>query len=255
MRALLISFLILLLLVPVHSICQSYEPIRVVISGPDTAGVKEVKTYYINITGGPGSLGGNYSYKAVIKGENTTGSYVTPAEGNNTNGHFEINVTMPENPQRITLEVNASSTFENVTKYIVKEFTIEVVIPYKFKATLENIGDVDVYGCTIDFFLDGEKITEFKVDIPKNSTYTFEYNYTGSIESPGWHTAKFVIRNGYGVIKFENGGEEVSFNFYKAPPPLPKWLPLVIALILIPVVSIIILLFLGRRKKGSGRKW
>ncbi|MEM3396472.1 MAG: CARDB domain-containing protein [Thermoplasmata archaeon] len=254
-----ISMLLTALLFPLssvtHAAAQGYEPVRVVISGPDTVGVKEVRTYYINITGGPATLGGNYSYKAVIKGENTTGAYVTPAEGNNTEGNFEVNVTMPEKAQRLTLEVNATSSHEGIDKSVVKAFTIEVVNPYTFKATIKNSGNIDVYGCQIDVLIDGVKITEFKVDIPKNSTYTFEYNYTGKIEQPGWHTAKFVIKNGYGMLYFENASEEISFSFYKAPPPLPKWLPLAIALILIPVVSIIILLLLGRRKKGSGKKW
>lgn len=252
---LLLTSAILPLSLAVHVTAQGYEPVRIVISGPDTVGVKEIRTYYINITGGPATLGGNYSYKAVIKGENTTGSYVTPAEGNNSNGKFEVNVTMPEKAQRLTLEVNATSTFENTTKSVTKEFIIEVVNPYTFKATIKNSGNMDIYGCQIDVLLDGEKITEFRVDIPKNSTYTFEYNYTGKIDQPGWHTAKFVIKNGYGMLKFENGTEEIAFSFYKAPPPLPKWLPLAIALILIPVISIIILLLLGRRKKGSGKKW
>ncbi|MEM3493774.1 MAG: CARDB domain-containing protein, partial [Thermoplasmata archaeon] len=195
---------------------------------------------------------GNYSYKAVVKGEDTTGAYVTPAEGNNTDGHFEVNVTMPEKAQRIILQVNATSTYENTSKWVIKEFPIEVVNPYTFKATIKNSGNIDVYGCQIEVFIDGVKVTEFRVDIPKNSTYTIEYNYTGKIEQTGWHTAKFVIKNGYGMVQFENGTEEFSFSFYKAPPPLPKWLPLAIALILIPVVSIIILLLLGRRKR---RKW
>ncbi|MCX8174300.1 MAG: hypothetical protein N3F63_06830 [Thermoplasmata archaeon] len=234
---------------------QGYEPVRVVITGPDTVGVKEVRTYYINVTGGPATQGGNYSYKAVIKGENTTGAYVTPAEGNNTVGQFVVNVTMPEKAQRLTLEVNATSSYGATNKSVVKEFAIEVVNPYTFKAIIKNSGNMDVYGCQIDVLIDGEKITELKVDIPKNSTYTFEYNYTGKIEQPGWHTARFVIKNGYGMLQFENGTDEIAFSFYKAPPPLPKWLPLAIALILIPVVSIIILLLLGRRKKGSGKKW
>lgn len=257
--AILSIFLLLTIYLSVFSVnpaaAQGYEPVRVVISGPDTVAVKEIRTYYINITGGPAALGGNYSYKAVIKGENTTGTYVTPAEGNNRDGRFEVNVTMPEKAQRLTLEVNATSTHENTSRSVVKEFTIEVVNPYTFKAIIRNSGNVDVYGCQIDVLIDGVKITEVKVDIPKNSAYTFEYNYTGKIEQPGWHTVKFVIRNGYGIINFENASEEISFSFYKAPPPLPKWLPLAIALILIPVVSIIILLLLGRRKKGSGKRW
>ncbi|MGB9635684.1 MAG: CARDB domain-containing protein [Thermoplasmata archaeon] len=234
---------------------DSYEPVRVVISGPDTAGVKEVRTYYVNVSGGPAMAGGNYSYRAVVKGENTTGSYVTPAEGNNTHGHFEVNVTMPEKPQHITLEITATSASHAGNKSLTKEFLIEVVIPYTFKVTVKNSGNIDVYGCQIDVLVDNEKITDFKFDITRNSTYTFEYNYTGKIESPGWHTVKFVLKNTNGLIEFENGTNEISFSFYKAPPPLPKWVPLVIALILIPVVSIIILLLLGRRKKGSGKRW
>jgi|GEM_PF-1241479 hypothetical protein len=235
---------------------ETYEPVRVIISGPDVAGINEVRTYSVNISGGPAMLGnGNYSYKAVIKAKNTTGTYVTPAEANNTNGHFELNVTMPGEPQRITLEVNATSNRQNETKWVVKEYIIEVVKPYIFKATIKNVGDVDVYGCVVEVFVDDKKITETKIDLQKNSTYTFQYNYTGNIDAPGWHTAKFVIQNAHGVVVFENGTDEITFSFYKNPPPLPKWLPLAVALIVIPVVSIIILLLLGRRKKGSGKKW
>jgi hypothetical protein len=236
---------------PLQTVDENKDKVRITIIGPKVLATSEefgeTATYKIRITGGPAeytNMSRNWSYKAYLEGENTTGASPvlgSEATGNSeTSGNFTLNVTAPTNiEQTVTLVVNGTSSAGNESVSAVERYKITVVKPVILTFEIYNKGEVDVQNITVVFYVDGERIGDKMISsLSANSSTNVSINWTIEKYEVGRHLAKAEIIPESGLIVFKNNKNVITKEFYIIPEKMdPKWF--YVATILFVIISIV----------------
>jgi len=204
--------------VQLSSEASAYGGISIQLDRPSFAGKSQSVACTLTLTGGPAEDGGgNYSYKAEIIADNTTGSSVNPSTASSASGVFKLNVTMPGYaPQTIKVKVNATSKGGSpvVAKSLEQEFEIKVVDPIVITATVYNIGDVDVRNVTTRFYADGTYLASRILNVTAGATATVSYNWTFESIRSGKHVVTIVVDDPNSMVEFSDGNNVYSLTIY-----------------------------------------
>jgi len=196
----------------------AYGGISIQLNRPAFAGKDQTVACTLTVTGGPAEDGSaNFSYKAEIVADNTTGSLVTPSSASSSSGVFKLSVTMPsEAPQTITVKVNATSKGGSplVTKYLEQEFEIKVVDPIIITATVYNMGSVDAKNLTARFYADGVLLGLRMFNVTALSASKLVYNWTFERISDGKHVVTITVDDPNELVEFSEGNNVYSLTIY-----------------------------------------
>ncbi len=223
-RMVLASALMLLLAMPSAAIfplahdARAYSGITIDLDHPAFAGKSQTVSCTLTIAGGPASDElGNYSYKVVITGKNTTGSSATPSSSTSASGVWKLNITMPSSAyQTIKIKVNASSKNEvtKEIKYLENDFQVKVVDPIVIRAEVSNNGPVDAQNVTAKFYADGALLHTQIFNLSASSSTALIYNWTFLKIKEGKHVIGVSIDDPSRVVEFSDGNNMFSRTIY-----------------------------------------
>lgn len=263
-RALLTGLAVLVLLgalaVPLglhaSSEASAYGGISIQLDRPSFAGKSQAVECRLVITGGPAEDGGgNYTYKAEIVADNTTGSSVTPNTASSSSGVFNFNVTMPGYaPQTIKVKINATSKGGSpvVTKYLEQEFEIKIVDPIVITATVYNIGEVDARNVTARFYADGTYLASRIFNVTAGGTVTVSYNWTFENIRSGKHLVTVTVDDPNSLVEFSDGNNVYSLTIYVGDEGNPLGAVLTIGVI---IASVFVGLMWLQKPSRRGKKF
>jgi hypothetical protein len=240
--------------VPVLSVssAEAASPLFVSVTGPTTVAASETRLYNISAVGGPGEgPGGNYSMTAKLVGPHVNDTLVTPGNGVDRNGTFQVSVKMPSVAQTVQLEVVITSSDLVTTLNLTKDYSISVVSPIVISVKVVNSGLIAVQGVPIDFFVDSVKIFSTTVNIAANSSQTVVYNWTVSSLSVGTHEVTVQLDPTNEFVTFEGGGAVFTKTIYYGSPGYGSSDGLIIALI---ALMLFVLYIIYRRPKRKRKK-
>lgn len=237
---------------------EAFSGIDINLQRPEFAASDQTVQMKLTIGGGPaGDFGGNFTYTATLNALNTTGSSVTPASGTNPEGVFTLNVTMPtQAPQKVTVSINATSTQGSGARestFMVKEFTIECVVPIVLKATVFNNGEVDARNVTANFFADGVLLDTQHFNVSAHGSTVLTYNWTFLKISSGKHVISITVDEPSRVVEFSDGNNAISRTIFIGKQSNPTGAVLTVAVIILSVL--VVLMYLQKpikRKKSPG---
>jgi CARDB len=232
---------------------SAYSDIEIQFDHPAFAGKSQVIPCRLVIDGGPaGDLGGNFTYKAEIVADNTTGSSVSPSTKTSQTGIFTFNVTMPgEAPQTIKIKINATSKASTKdSTYKVREYQMEVVDPIQISATVYNTGAVDAVGVTARFYADGTLLGTQTFDVSAGSSTNLLYNWTWMSVSGGKHVVTVTVDDPNGIVEFSDGNNVYTMTVYVGDQGNPVGAVLTVGVIIMAVlVTLTFMQKPARRKK------
>jgi hypothetical protein len=234
---------------------SAYSGIEIQFDHPTFAGRSQTVQCRLAISGGPaGDYGGNFTYKAEIVADNTTGSSVTPSTQTSESGIFNFNVTMPgEAPQTIKVKINATSK-ESLTRestYKIREYQIEVVEPIEIHATVYNTGAVDAVGATARFYADGTLLGSQTFDVPSGGSTELLYNWTWIDVPSGKHVVTVTVDDPSGIVEFSDGNNVYTMTVYVGDQGNPIGAVLTVGVIIMAVlVSLTLMQKPAKRKKS-----
>jgi len=222
LAALGMAFLVLALAAPmgvqVSSEAAAYGGISIQLDRPSFAGKSQTVQCTLVLSGGPAEDGGgNYTYKAEIVADNSTGSSVNPSTASSASGVFSFNVTMPGYaPQTIKVKINATSKGGSpvATKYLEQEFDVKVVDPIVIAATVYNIGDVDARNVTARFYADGTYLASKIFNVTAGGTAKVSYNWTFEGIRSGKHVVTVAVDDPNRLVEFSDGNNVYSLTIY-----------------------------------------
>ena len=244
----------LAVLASLPELASAYSDIEIQFDHPAFAGKSQTVQCRLVIDGGPaGDLGGNFTYKAEIVADNTTGSSVTPSTKTSQTGIFTFNVTMPgEAPQTIKIKINATSKdyLKSDTVYKVREYQMDVVDPIQITATVYNTGAVDAVGVTARFYADGTLLGTQTFDVSSQSSTTLTYNWTWMSVSSGKHVVTVTVDDPSGIVEFSDGNNVYTMTVYVGDQGNPVGAVLTVGVIIMAVlVALTFMQKPARRKK------
>ncbi|MCU0851945.1 MAG: hypothetical protein MUC90_01625 [Thermoplasmata archaeon] len=171
----------------------------------------------LTVYGGPAAdMGGNYSYRATIEGENTTGGLVEPSSAASPTGVFKFNLTMPAfAPQTIDLVINVTSKGLTLASVSTETFyEIKVVDPILIKAEVFNVGEVDAKNVTVKIYADGALLQTRIINVSAQSSKTIMYNWTFLDIRDGKHVITVTVNDPDQLVEFSDGNNEFSQVIY-----------------------------------------
>jgi len=214
---------------PVARAAPSYGTLSGAINGPATVGLNGNATYVITATGGPavdvnGTQIGIYSYNASVSGTNTSSVVFSPTGGSMPNGTVTLSLKAGNVSQQLTLYVlvtsqgHGNSTAPKATTNL--SYTVSVVVPYRFTATVVAGSGGTVSAFTLTVLLDGVPVGQIPVGtLAAGTKFPVAFSYVDPTLSPGWHTFTVSLAQEHGLVAFAGGAESVSQSFYVAGPP------------------------------------
>ena len=217
--------LVPLLGAPVARATPAYGPLTGSIEGPVNVAQNGNATYTINVSGGPavaanGTLLGIYSYNASVQGTNATGVLFTPASGSIPTGTVTLSLKVTNVTQALTLSVLVTSSWAHQQTSTNLSYSVNVVVPYRFAATLVAGPEATVSPFSLTVLLDGAPVGHVLVGtLASGSRYPFSFNYVNPNLAAGWHTFSVSLAQEHGLVAFAGGAESVSQSFYVAGPP------------------------------------
>ncbi len=255
MFALLLLLSSVAALVALAPSAQAYSGIDINLQRPEFAAGGQTVKMKLTIAGGPaGDSGGNFTYTATVTAANDTGSSVTPSSGTNAGGVFTLNLTMPtEAPQKVTISINATSTAGTAgspSTFLVREFTIEAVVPVILKATVFNTAEVDAKNVTAKFFADGVLLHTQIFNVSAFGSAVISYNWTFLSISSGKHVITMTVNDPAKVVEFNTGNNVLSETIFIGKQGNPVGAILTVGVILLAVL--VVLMFLQKPiKRGK----
>lgn len=253
-RSLALAALVMILsgasLLGIPGTASAYTPVEVSLDLPSFAGTLEVVPCTLKVTGGPAAIvGANYTYKAEIIADNTTGSLVSPATGSAASGVFNFNITMPGEAQTIKVKVNATSKSLDSTDFVykVREYEIRVVSPIVITATVYNTGVVDAEDVKATFYADGILLGDMVFAVPAGGSTVVMYNWTWSNIAEGEHVVTVVLDEDDGLVEFSDGNNVYSKTVYVGSQGNPIGGVLTVAVIIMAVL--VALMFMAKPAK------
>lgn len=220
-----VSAVVPLLAAPEAGASPAYGPLTGSIAGPVNVALNGNATYTVTVSGGPavaanGTQLGIYSYNASVSGLNTTKVLFTPATGSIPNGTIQLGLKVGNVSEALTLSVLVTSSWEHHNATTNLSYSVNVVVPYRFAATLVVGSGATVSPFTLTVLLDGSPVGSVPVGtLASGSRFPFAFNYVNPDLAPGWHTFSVSLTEEHGLVSFAGGSEYVSQSFYVAGPP------------------------------------
>jgi len=195
----------------------AYSGISVDLVRPTYAAKSTKVECTLTVYGGPAAdMGGNYSYRASIESENTTGGLVEPSSAASPTGVFKFNLTMPAfAPQTIDLVINVTSkglTLASVSTET--SYEIKVVDPIVIKAEVFNVGESDARNVTVKIFADGTLLQTRIINVSAQSSQTLTYNWTFLKIRDGKHVITVTVNDPDQLVEFSDGNNVYSQVIY-----------------------------------------
>lgn len=221
------------------SIAQSDE-VHVFIHGPEKLAINTTTEYTIEITGGPGEEGGNWSFKARVEGEDNipTTAKIVPEMGNSSENIFKLNLTTPEKEETIILFVNGSS-YSNESNIIwsgdfLKKIDVFKPIPINITATIRNPTQINVEEAVISFYIRPKEQGSFRylgnktLNAPANSTTEVWMNWNASKDDEGENIVQVRINEAGAILEFTDGDNVMEITIYIGDRPDREMAPVMI---------------------------
>ncbi|MCI4327648.1 MAG: hypothetical protein L3K16_08485 [Thermoplasmata archaeon] len=194
------------------------------IAGPVNVGLSGNASYVVNATGGPavaanGTEVGVYSYNASVAGTNTSTVLFSPSGGSMPNGTVTLSLKAGNVSQQLTLYVLVTSELNSTNATTNLSYTVNVVVPYRFVATVVAGAGGTVSPFDLTVLLDGAPVGQISVGTLASGThYPVVFNYVDPNLSPGWHTFTVSLAEEHGLVTFAGGADSISQSFYVAGP-------------------------------------
>jgi hypothetical protein len=195
------------------------------ISGPQNVAQNGNATYLVNVSGGQavaanGTQVGIFSYNASVAGPNTTNVLLTPSTGSIQGGSVPLTLKVGNVTEALTLSVLVTSSYAHQQSTENLSYSVTVVVPYRFAATLVAGSGGTVSPFSLVILLDGQSVGKIDVGTLASGTrFPFSFSYVNPGLSPGWHTFSVSLAQEHGLVSFVGGSESVSQSFYVAGPP------------------------------------
>ena len=139
------------------------------------------------------SLGVTYDAKVTDGKGEAQSDAVSPSTGSLGNGEeVKLTVKAPKTAGKYKLTVVFTATVdEKKQDPITKDVIFKVVVPVKLSITMKNESNTDLKGFLVDFYVDGNVVTDKPVEVTvlAGSEGTVSYDYAGDLGS-GAHTFK-----------------------------------------------------------------
>jgi hypothetical protein len=198
------------------------------IAGPLEVGLSGNGTYVVNATGGPavaanGTQVGIYSYNASVTGANVSTVVIAPTGGSMPNGTITLTLKAGNLSQQLTIYVLVTSSLngtgtQNSTTNL--SYTVNVVVPYRFTATIVAGSGGTLAPLNLTVLLDGVAVGSIPVGtLAAGTHYPIAFSYVDPNISPGWHTFSVSLALAHGLVSFAGGAETISESFYVSGPP------------------------------------
>ncbi len=252
--ALLALVLIVVLLAGAAPRAAAADPVAGIVEGPTALAPGAASPYYVNVTGGPASEGGNFTLKYYLTGADLTGALPTqgsPGSSQNASGRFRFNVTAPQKEQVVTLIVEVNSTqgarFERTTL----SRAITIVIPVVLTATFSNKGGSAAVDVPVKFYVYGTLVGATNISrIEPGATGTATLTWLPVGLGYGTHSVRVEADlNRNSVIEPDKGEVSVLDVFYKKQPDLSwGWAGAIMA------ATILVTILVVRRLRARRRK-
>jgi hypothetical protein len=246
--------------IPTARAAPSFGILSGSIAGPVNIGTSGNATYVVNATGGPavasnGTQVGIYSYNASVSGANTTDVIFSPSGGSMPNGTVNLSLKAGNLTQQLTLYVLVTSQLNGTNDTTNLSYTVNVVTPYRFAATIVagTGGTVSPFAMTV--LLDGTPVGQIAVGtLAAGTRFPVAFSYVDPNLSPGWHTFSVSLAEEHGLVSFAGGAESVSQSFYVTGPPANNTIYYVIGLGAFVGVVFILTARVGGTRRGRAKK-
>ncbi|MGI0132570.1 MAG: hypothetical protein ACREDK_05710 [Thermoplasmata archaeon] len=249
--------------VPPARAASSYAPVTGAVSGPALVGVSGRGTYEVTASGGPagapnGTQVGIYSYRASLGGlpvGNASGAIITPSSGVLVNGSVNLSFVAPNFTAIVTVFVDVTSSYQGTNVSQNFSAVVQVIEPYRLRATLVVASGSSVSAFAVTVTLDGAPVGSVNVPtLTGGATYPLNFSYVTSGLSVGWHTFAITLAQEHGLVTFSGGQEQFSTSFYVPGPP-PDYTVWYLAGTSAFVGAILILTMrVGARRRGRSKK-
>jgi len=257
---LLIVASLLLVFIPAAQVdAAEYSPINAHLEGPLVVTTGSVTMYELTMVGGPAEDGaGNYSYEATLSGDGDTyGAFFVPGTVEpTTNTTFFINLTAPAVPQTMTIDINCTSTGDDVTVWANLHYKVVVVEPVVLMATITNTGNVSATDIPLylQIYEDGRWVEFYNttLDLAAGASYEFLYNWTALDLKAGEHHIRMLLDPNNEVVTFEGGASVYETTIYYKVSGY-DWINSLMW-VLIAVLGVTIFLIWRRPSKGKGKR-
>src|SRR3970040_788229 len=160
-RRLLVTVAVALVAVLIAGIAPraaAADPVAGTVEGPPALAPGAASPYYVNVTGGPASEGGNFTLKYYLTGTDLTGALPTqssPGSSQNASGRFRFNVTAPQKEQVVTLIVEVNSTHGARLERTPLSRAMTIVTPVVLTSTFSNKGGSAAVDVPVKFYVHG----------------------------------------------------------------------------------------------------
>ncbi len=251
----ILAALVLLSAVPFAQ-AEDYNPLYAQIEGPQVVTTGSVTMYTLMMVGGPAEAGaGNYSYKATLTGDgDTSGSAVTQTGGPSTSGTFHLNLTAPDQAQKLTLTIICSSAGGSQAVKSTLTFQVRAVDPVVISANIMNTGEVAAVNVPISLqvYQDGgwQEFYSTSIDLAAGESVKFQYNWTALDLSPGEHKVRLVLDPNDEIVTFEGGSSVYETTIYYKMPGY-DW---VNTLMWVLIAALGVTIFFIWRRPAKGKK-
>lgn len=251
----ILAALVLLSAVPFAQ-AVDYDPLYAHLDGPQVVTTGSVTMYTLVMVGGPAEIGiGNYSYKASLSGDgDTSGSTVTQTGGPSSSGTFHLNLTAPDEAQKLTLTIECTSAGASGTVKSTLTYQVRAVDPVVISAEIMNTGEVAAVDVPISLqvYQDGQWVEFYStaIDLAAGESYQFRYNWTALDLSPGEHKVRMVLDPENQIVTFEGGASVYETTIYYKMPGY-GW---VNTLIWVLIAALGVTIFFVWRRPNRGKK-
>lgn len=216
------------LLIPLGA--QGQGPVTIFITAPDAAGTGESIGVNVTAAGGPGEDNGTFELRAWLEGPDLAGAAPledVPLELSSENNTFTFNATMPLTEQIVTVVVEINSTLDTAFQVARATHAIQVLVPLRVTARVENRGEVAVQNIPVFLAIDDVQVQETRIDrLNPGETQVVEFSHLPLGLGVGAHTVEVRVDiNKDGVIDAAIGEVALRTIFYKEGEPLnPLWI-------------------------------
>jgi hypothetical protein len=236
-----------------------YPTMHANISGPTLLGTSQAATYPMTAGGGPGygfngTLIGTLSFSASVAGQNTTNVLLTPSAGVFVNGSSSLSLTASNITETLVISVEVTSHYETTNATENLTYTVSVIQPYTFSATVVNDSSYGSAPFNMTVQLDGATVGQIKVPgMLADASTQVSYSYVSNSLGTGWHTFSVSLAQQHGLVSFANGQNQYSVSFYVSGPAPNDTLWYVSGVFAFVLVAFILLTSVGARRRRRKR--
>lgn len=215
------------------------------VKGPEAMIPGEKAVLTVNVEGGPD---GKIKYNASVP----SGATITPKTGAPSGRSFNLTVTAPSTiGSTFTVTIEVSSL--NGSVKTIARYEIKVVEPVTLSVTLVNSADVTAVGIPVSFYVDGNHVGTVNATIPAATTHKISYNWSVASLSQGRHVLKVVIDPDQKFVRFADGTNEYTGEFYVGD---GGWgtINLLLSILVVIFIVVVFLTYMNQSKKKKKKR-